>query len=146
MVTHQLQFLESVDQIVILSNGHVEAVGSYQTLRQSGLDFAKLLAEPAKGETGEENKKLRRSSSSDSKPQLNRLDSTSSMQSIEEAYEETENNMEVAEKRAKGSIGLQMYGKYFKASGGYLKLIVMIFFCITAQLLASAGDYYVNYW
>lgn len=54
--------------------------------------------------------------------------------------------MQVEEKRAEGSIGLKMYSKYFKASGGYFMFFVMMSFCVTAQLFASGGDYYVNYW
>lgn len=46
LVTHQLQFLEFVDQIVLLSNGKIESTGSYENLLQSGLDFSKLLAAP----------------------------------------------------------------------------------------------------
>lgn len=146
LVTHQLQFLQYVDQIIILSNGHVEAVGSYDNLRQSGLDFAKLLSEPGRDETGDESGTggLSRSRSGSAKKSLSRRNSDSSTNSLEE--EQGENQMEVGEKRSEGSIGLKMYAKYFKASGGFSMFFVMLMFCIVAQLLASGGDYYVNYW
>lgn len=143
LVTHQLQFLQYVDQIIILSNGHVEAVGSYDNLRESGLDFAKLLSEPGKDDTGDESG-LSRSRSGSVKKSLSRRNSDSSTYSLDE--EQAENQMEVDEKRGEGSIGLKMYSKYFKASGGFLMFFVMLMFCIVAQLLASGGDYYVNYW
>lgn len=143
LVTHQLQFLQYVDQIIILANGHVEAVGSYDNLRESGLDFAKLLSEPGKDETGDESA-LSRSRSGSARKSLSRRNSESSTYSLEE--ELVENQMEVGEKRAEGSIGLKMYAKYFKASGGFFMFFVMLMFCIVAQILASGGDYYVNYW
>lgn len=143
LVTHQLQFLQYVDQIIILANGHVEAVGSYDNLRESGLDFAKLLSEPGKEETGDESG-LSRSRSGSARKSLSRRNSESSTYSLEE--EQVENQMEVGEKRAEGSIGLKMYTKYFKASGGFFMFFVMLMFCVVAQILASGGDYYVNYW
>ncbi|KAF9409362.1 hypothetical protein HW555_011256 [Spodoptera exigua] len=44
LVTHQLQFLRDVDQIIILKNGTIAAAGNFDTLSASGLDFATLLA------------------------------------------------------------------------------------------------------
>lgn len=143
LVTHQLQFLQYVDQIIILANGRVEAVGSYDSLRESGLDFAKLLADPNKDEAGDEGS-LSRSRSGSSRMKLNRRNSEGSTYSLEDTA--LENNMQVEEKRAEGAIGLTMYSKYFKAAGGYFMFYVMVFFCVTAQILASGGDYYVTFW
>lgn len=142
-MTHQLQFLPYVDQIVILSNGRVEAVGTYDNLRESGLDFVKLLADTNETETDNEGPSLSRSRSG-SKKGLSRRSSELSTFSLEE--ESDASPMQVEEKRAEGSIGLKMYSKYFKASGGYFMFFVMMSFCVTAQLFASGGDYYVNYW
>lgn len=43
LVTHQLQFMEQADLIVIMDKGRISAVGSFESMRKSGLDFAKLL-------------------------------------------------------------------------------------------------------
>jgi len=43
LVTHQLQFLEDVSRIVLMENGRIQMEGSYETLIDSGIDFAKLL-------------------------------------------------------------------------------------------------------
>lgn len=144
LVTHQLQFLQYVDQIIILSNGRVEAVGSYDNLRDRGLDLVQIL-ETAKEETGSE-RALSRSRSGSGSIGLSRRSSIGSMYSLEEEALMEESPMEVEEKRAEGSIGLTVYAKYFKAGGGYLMFFIMVLFCITAQLLASGGDYFINYW
>lgn len=143
LVTHQLQFLQYVDQIVILSGGRVEAVGSYDNLRDRGLDLVEIL-ETAKEETGSESALSRSRSGSRRGLTGSRRSSMGSMYSLEE--EMLENPMEVEEKRAEGSIGLTIYAKYFKAGGGYLMFLIMVLFCVTAQLLASGGDYYIQYW
>lgn len=43
LVTHQLQFLKSVEQIILLDSGKVQARGTYTDLLASGIDFAQLL-------------------------------------------------------------------------------------------------------
>lgn len=143
-MTHQLQFLQYVDQIVILSNGRVEAVGSYDNLRDRGLDLVEIL-ETAKEETGSESALNRSRSGSRRSMMGSRRSSLGSMYSLEEELME-ENPMEVEEKRAEGSIGLRIYAKYFKAGGGFILFLIMFSFCILAQLLASGGDYYIQYW
>lgn len=140
LVTHQLQYLQQVDQIVIFKHGRVEAVGSYDALRETGLDFAKLLADPHKDEK-EENSMSR--SRSDSR--LQRQNSEGSQTSLD-ADQTEDNQMQVQEKRSEGSIGWSMYKSYFKAGGGFLLFNLMVLFCVTAQLLASGGDYFLTYW
>ena len=43
LVTHQLQFLQHANEIILLNNGKVESQGSYEKLLESGIDFAQLL-------------------------------------------------------------------------------------------------------
>lgn len=143
LVTHQLQFLPSVDQIIILNNGRVDAVGTYDNLRDSGLDFVKLLADTNETDTDNEGPALSRSRSG-SRKGLSRRSSELSTYSMEEDSEASP--MQVEEKRADGQIGWSIYSKYFQASGGCFAFVFMVFVCVLAQFLASAGDYYVNYW
>lgn len=60
--------------------------------------------------------------------------------------ENANNQAKIEQNRAKGSVGFKIYRKYFKAGGGLFTFIVTMIFCILSQLLASGGDYYVNYW
>ncbi|XP_055375264.1 probable multidrug resistance-associated protein lethal(2)03659 [Condylostylus longicornis] len=136
LVTHQLQFIQHADQIVILDHGKVKAVGSYDTLRESGLDFAELLEAP------EEEEVKRRMSVS--KLRL-RQNSETSINSLEEPDPE-HNQMQVAEMHQKGGIGLKLYGKYFKAGGGIFYVSFMLSICVLAQIFASGGDWFLSYW
>ncbi|KAF0749577.1 putative multidrug resistance-associated protein lethal(2)03659, partial [Aphis craccivora] len=43
LITHQVQHLSEVDQIVLMDNGNIITVGSYQDLKASSFDFTKLL-------------------------------------------------------------------------------------------------------
>ncbi|KAJ6635777.1 putative multidrug resistance-associated protein lethal [Pseudolycoriella hygida] len=140
LVTHQLQYLQHVDQIVILNHGRVEGVGTYDSLRETGLDFAKLLAAESKDDQ-EHDGSLQKSRSN---TKLNRQSSESSTTSLDEKGNESA--MQVEERSAEGAIGMSLYTKYFKAGGGFCFFYIMIVFCLMSQLLASGGDYFVSFW
>ncbi|XP_011185639.2 probable multidrug resistance-associated protein lethal(2)03659 [Zeugodacus cucurbitae] len=148
LVTHQLQFLEQADVIVIMDKGKVSAVGTYESMRRSGLDFAKLLVAPdlsadadsSNGAGGDADKKsLSRQNS------RQRQNSVSSMSSIAESAA-GEAPTQVQETREEGKIGWSLYTRYFTASGGYLLFSITMFFCVAAQILGSGGDFYLSYW
>ncbi|KAG0716160.1 Multidrug resistance-associated protein 4 [Chionoecetes opilio] len=45
LVTHQLQYLSSASQILVLKEGRVQAIGPYNQLVNSGIDFGSLISE-----------------------------------------------------------------------------------------------------
>lgn len=141
LVTHQLQFLEQADLILILDKGRISALGTYASMRDSGLDFAKLLTDPEKQDEGVTERSLSRQTSKTRQRQDSVISSNSLTESIVE-----ESPMQVQESREQGKIGLSLYKKYFGAGGGYFLFIVMLLFCLAAQILASGGDWFVSYW
>ncbi|KAJ9598064.1 hypothetical protein L9F63_026831, partial [Diploptera punctata] len=54
LVTHQLQFIKDADLIIILNNGGIENMGTFDEMQRSGLNFAKLLEEKEETEKEEE--------------------------------------------------------------------------------------------
>lgn len=148
VVTHQLQYLQSADQIVILEQGKIKAVGSYEHLIESGLDFAKLLADghPKNDDAETSDVNLSRSNSRSSK-QFNRELSETSLNSVDEkADEDNQDNKANEEKTESGQIGWGVYIAYLKAGGGICNFAIVLFLFIFAQILASGGDYFVTYW
>uniref|UniRef100_A0A3P9ASD7 Canalicular multispecific organic anion transporter 1 n=1 Tax=Maylandia zebra TaxID=106582 RepID=A0A3P9ASD7_9CICH len=55
LVTHGISFLPYVDEIVVLENGVISEVGSYETLRASGGTFSKFLDTYAKEQSNQRN-------------------------------------------------------------------------------------------
>ncbi|XP_030375917.1 probable multidrug resistance-associated protein lethal(2)03659 [Scaptodrosophila lebanonensis] len=141
LVTHQLQFLQHADQIVIMDKGKVSAVGSYDSLRESGLDFAKMLADPER----DEHEGRSRSRSGSQVGSSERRNSEQSLLSLADSVLD-ETPMQVQETQEEGRIGLSLYNKYFKAGGGFFAFFVMMAFCVLSQILASLGDYFLSYW
>ncbi|XP_014275661.1 probable multidrug resistance-associated protein lethal(2)03659 [Halyomorpha halys] len=138
LITHQLQYLDSVDQIVLLENGTVSAIGSNETLQKSGLDFTKLMSEKDQKEVVEE------------KPIIRTVESRhTSIQSLASSiYGEINKDfpVEVAEAQTKGSVSGRVYRAYLTAGGGCCKSLFIFFLCIFSQALASGGDYWITYW
>jgi ATP-binding cassette, subfamily C (CFTR/MRP), member 4 len=150
LVTHQLQYLPTADQIVLLENGEVKGVGTFDSLRDTGLDFAKLLPEEEQESKNENEKSFQRSgsrTSKGSKSSLKRYDSVSSTTSHETYTNENVNErVGYEEKRAEGSISWKYYLAYIKATGGYGIAFSVSFLFILAQISASGGDYFLTYW
>lgn len=100
LITHQLQYLQNVDQIIILERGRVKAVGTYDGLRDSGLDFAKLLANLEETDN-EREKSLSRSSSKN-------INQRRSSNSSAKSDDQIEDQKEVQEMKKEGTIGFSV--------------------------------------
>lgn len=159
LVTHQLQFLEHADQIVIMDKGKVTDMGTYDHMLKSGHDFAQLLAHrPAEEETADASpKNLQKQKSTEAEngkhgsvSRLNSVESRSSISSMDSSVAESlikeEQPKVVHESRSAEKIGWTMYQKYFAAGCGWFVFLLVVFFCIGTQVMASWGDYFLSYW
>ena len=50
LVTHQLQYLQEADEIIVLKQGKVEERGNFQHLLKNGMDFSSFLAQEGEDE------------------------------------------------------------------------------------------------
>ncbi|EDV31156.2 uncharacterized protein Dana_GF14689 [Drosophila ananassae] len=150
LVTHQLQFLEHADLIVIMDKGKITASGSYKEMLKSGLDFAQLLAEST--QNGEEDHGLDKANGLSRQSSTRSTDSSGDSASSQESL--VEKNKEppkpkggpVQESSSGGKIGLDMYKKYFSAGCGCVIFALLVLLCAGTQILASGGDYFLSYW
>lgn len=134
LITHQLQYLKDVDNIIILNNGAKEAEGSYQYLRTTGLNFASLLEEHAHEEQNESKS-----------VELQRMTSIQSMQSYNSEDEKNEPE-EFKEHRSSGKVSNKVYISYFRATGNVIFILFLLLLFILSQILCSLSDYFLTYW
>ncbi|XP_017069896.2 probable multidrug resistance-associated protein lethal(2)03659 [Drosophila eugracilis] len=148
LVTHQLQFLEHADLIVIMDKGKVSACGTYEEMLKSGQDFAQLLAESTQngGEDDADEKSSGYSQQASSISSGSAKGSSTSLESMVEKEKPKPSSVTVQESRSGGQIGLSMYKKYFSAGCGVIVFALLVFLCTGTQLLASGGDYFLSYW
>ncbi|XP_075235400.1 ATP-binding cassette sub-family C member 4-like [Lycorma delicatula] len=137
LITHQLQYLNNLENIVMLENGSVICNGNYQSLLTTGKYFAKLLT-AKKTESAE--------SETEHVVLINK--EHSSMQSIASSYDDKlqEEPPEMAEMRAIGNVGFNVYKEYLKASGSWFYVFLIFFHCCLTQLITSVADYWMAYW
>ena len=133
LVTHQLQFLEQADLLVIMEKGHIKAVGTYKDIQQTGLDFAQLLANEEENEIEMKKPRPRQTSVSSVDSNAESVDLDNAPRPVEESKEE-------------GKISWKLYRKYFGSSGGFFILTLLVVLCLATQVLASGSDYFLSYW
>ncbi|XP_016964680.2 probable multidrug resistance-associated protein lethal(2)03659 [Drosophila biarmipes] len=134
LVTHQQQFLQQADQILLMDKGQVSAVGTYESLLKEGFTMLRQTekepdADPEDASIYSNNHKLRRNSEK-------------SEHSIADSCPEIINT----ELQESGGISLSLYRKYFQAGGGFQSCFMMISCFVLAQGVISGGDYFLNYW
>ncbi|KAF7992271.1 hypothetical protein HCN44_001596 [Aphidius gifuensis] len=137
LVTHQVQFLDNVEKIIVLKDGAIQAEGSYKELIAQGVDFGRLLETPAEEDDSTISPSISAANS--------RHSSIASKRSLKISTTIENEPEEIAELRTKGKIGAKTYLAYFKAGGNCLIFSVM-FLCIATQIFISGGDYFINDW
>ncbi|KAH8278915.1 hypothetical protein KR018_011001 [Drosophila ironensis] len=158
LVTHQLQFLEQADLIVIMDKGRISAMGTYSSMKRSGLDFAQLLTAPNKTDDLLDEAELApgdggdllnvpsasRRGSKVSRPST-RNNSFTSLSSMAESMAQ-EAALQLQETRVEGKIGLGLYKEYLTSGSSWFMIFFMVFLCLATQILCSSADFFLAYW
>ncbi|XP_060850595.1 probable multidrug resistance-associated protein lethal(2)03659 [Rhopalosiphum padi] len=150
LITHQIQYLSSVDQIILMENANILAEGSYKELQSSGLDFTKLLK--SSEETTDSEIDDTKATINNSVEQLSNLSRQGSVGSVSSSIDENKLNgtraepIEVAETRSSGNVSRSIYLSYISAGGNAFTISFLLFICIFTQMLGTGGDYWISYW
>lgn len=130
-MTHQLQYLQLADQIIVMNDGRVEQKGTFDQLQAMGLDFMKLVkAADMKSKEAE-----RRKSSVQRKISMKC-----------EIRDDGDVSIDTQETMAKGRISSGMFFAYFKASKRPIMIILMMLIFLANQMISGSSDYFVAFW
>ncbi|EFX68457.1 ATP-binding cassette, sub-family C, member 4 [Daphnia pulex] len=143
LVTHQLQYLKDVDQILILKAGRVEAMGSYKEISNSGLDIAKTIEDE---EPDQEEDLTRSFSECEMKVQFQDVDQFRTLYVNVGDLLLQEKPAFAEESRSSGSVSLKVYWEYFRSGGSCIYLLLFTFTCLLTQILFSGSDYWLTLW
>ncbi|XP_027849228.2 ATP-binding cassette sub-family C member 4-like [Aphis gossypii] len=150
LITHQIQYLSSVDQIILMDKGNVLIEGSYDELQKSDLNFTKMLGSPIETTIVSRNESIKNNTNTNNRRiGYNRQVSIQSVTSSIEEFqfnEVQEQPVEVSENRTSGSVSKSVYSSYFFASGNSCKIFFFFIICILTQVLVSSGDFWLTYW
>ncbi|XP_026807194.1 probable multidrug resistance-associated protein lethal(2)03659 isoform X3 [Rhopalosiphum maidis] len=158
LITHQLQYLTNVDQIIVMENGKKIAEDSYKNLQESELNFTKMLGSLVEPIITNDNETITIGTRPNLRSQNSMYTRQVSVLSVTSAVEESNYNdvqvevvevvepIELAETRSFGNSGFSIYSSYFSAGGHKCKIILFLLICIFTQVLSSSGDYWITYW
>ena len=164
LVTHQLQYLQDADEIIVMKGGLMEDKGSFEHLQKNGMDFSSFLAKEEKEEADEtetETKERLRTLSvmSDTHSLLSELSQSNPNGNIgiQSVIDEENKNNEVTEKklehpkqvkeqRSTGAVKTSVYTKYFTSGAGWTGFIFMIVMNLITQAMYSGSDIWLSYW
>lgn len=134
-MTHQLQYLQLADQIVVMNNGSIEQKGTFNQLQALGLDFMKLLKT-----IDTEGKKIQTRQSEIIRQQSSIDDAKSDGDISNDA------SAEMHEARAKGGMSRGVFLAYFKASQKPIMITLMMLIFIITQIISGGSDYFIAFW
>ncbi|XP_031648386.1 multidrug resistance-associated protein 4 isoform X2 [Oncorhynchus kisutch] len=149
LVTHQLQYLQAANQILVLKEGHMVARGTYSELQRSGVDFTSLLKREEEGPQAPGAETESRSPRSRTLSQNSVVSHTSSIRSVKDGTEQLPAEpvqTVVEESRSEGTIGVGLYVKYLKAGANILVLIGVVLLQFLAQAAYILQDWWLAYW
>ncbi|XP_049853049.1 ATP-binding cassette sub-family C member 4-like [Schistocerca gregaria] len=170
LVTHQLQYVQGADNIVVLNKGRIEQQGSFGEILQSGVSFSKLLSS-SEEDGGTDPASMRRTEStrrsslahennfnrsmtvgSERSNMITYERNTSNSSKVNVIAEETgklhrdpaeqDNSEKVLDAKFRWSTIWQYYG----AAGGVGPLLSVVALLLIAQVITSGSDYVVTYW
>ncbi|KAI1289994.1 ATP-binding cassette sub-family C member 4 [Halotydeus destructor] len=126
LTTHQLQFLDRADQVVVLEGGKMVATGKYEELMREKVDFLAFL---------------------ETKKDESRKYSVDEEINIDDQLELSRKNyVEVDEKTQSGTVVGKVYWEYFR-SGSSAAIVILVFVSIiVAQWLYNYCDLWLTAW
>lgn len=134
-MTHQLQYLQLADQIIVMNNGKIEQKGTFDQLQALGHDFMKLVkAIDAKSKEAESRQSV-----------IQRQISIRAERNGVKADEDI-SPVETQETMAKGRISRGMFLAYFKASKKPAMIVLMMLIFLANQMISGGSDYFVAFW
>ncbi|XP_046373552.2 ATP-binding cassette sub-family C member 4-like isoform X2 [Haliotis rufescens] len=126
LVTHQLQYLRRADRIVVLREGSVFDVGTYDELEERGVDLATFL------ETEDKHAKDEVVSATDIEEKQMKI--ATAIQKEEQDVTES------------GAVGIQVYAKYLEAGYGVILGPIALLLGIATESVFSASNWMLAKW
>lgn len=129
LVTHQIQHLSKMENILVMSHGEIKAEGSYQELEKQDLPLLMPTESPQHDKSEIDEKAL-----------------ISLTKSAAKASEDETRPDEEKEAQEGGTVSLSVYKKYFKSIQSIPLVIFVLSLRVINQSIASFIDYFVAQW
>lgn len=157
LVTHQLQYLQNADKIMILKDSKVFACGTFIELRDRGVNFSSFVQRKPQHDNQQRHRVGSfRSRSISWTPSINSIDSNHGLHPLG-CFDEEQKKPEAETKKVEepnwlqetkqtGSIKFSVYWTYIKASKSLFAVAIAFLSIILSQALLQYSDIWVTEW
>lgn len=164
LVTHQLQYLEFCDEVLLLENGEIKEAGTHSNLMNAEGRYAQLIHNVQLEQNNEKKEYNSQIHTEPDDTKQNNLDepkrngiqnpafdmSDEKIKTVESFPKETtkgkKDQLVTQEVSQEGSVTWKTYHQYFKAAGGYI-MVVMIVLIFTLLVGSTAvSNWWLSYW
>ncbi|XP_022822572.1 multidrug resistance-associated protein 4-like [Spodoptera litura] len=142
LVTHQIHFLKAADYIVVLNEGRIENMGTFDELVSSGKEFSMMLAQLQEGKDKDAESVGSRSIEEKDKPALKTMISVNEGEELQEF--EAQKMKE--EERQSGNLRWEVISAYFRSGGNVCFILFALLVVVLATACAASVDYWVSFW
>jgi len=130
LTTHQVDFARSCENIVLMENGHVLGSGTYEELKQQGVDVDKVFG----------NKNNRNVEEQEEAPKPTNETTTTTTKKAQDDHEDNDNQEGADDKQLKKdqyavTVTWKTYWGLLKEMGGPIFYIVLLFTLITCEMV-----------
>ncbi|KAJ2946418.1 hypothetical protein O0L34_g12457 [Tuta absoluta] len=140
LVTHQVHFLNAVDQIVVLNEGTVENIGTYDEIAKTGKAFARLMNnDKNEGEQAD-------GDNADKRPSLKKATSLQHGASVKEDDDDRMEQTLAAEERASGTLKWDILQRYLSSVNSWCVVMSVLLALVVSQGAGTACDYWLSFW
>lgn len=109
LVTHQLQFLNRADKIVVLKDGQTVAIGSYEELCNSSMEFLAFL------DNQREEERRRKSMTKEKSLSIRGDSEDNEKEETKDQSKTSKTKVDRSEAKSGGTVSMHIYWQYFKA-------------------------------
>ncbi|KAI9345679.1 P-loop containing nucleoside triphosphate hydrolase protein [Obelidium mucronatum] len=139
LVTHQLQYVKGADNVVLLENGEIKAVGKYEIVMNTESSFSTLMKEFTE-QKGEEGSEMLGASS------LSKQEIAKDIVIEDETAKKGAPTEFVKEEAAKGTVDLAVYRDYFRAGSSWFSITVLVCALVLGNILLIITDWWLGQW
>ncbi|XP_015117545.1 multidrug resistance-associated protein 4 [Diachasma alloeum] len=141
LVTHQLQYINGSNEILLVEHGKLEKFRNYDELLSARSEYSKLLACNSTADPDSNNPEI-----ADRKASLHVETAASQIPQVPvdaAAAEEDDNGMEIAnslEKTSRGTVAGSIFINYLKSGNNWLLIVAVALFLVVTQVAVTSYD------
>ncbi|XP_014644056.1 PREDICTED: ATP-binding cassette sub-family C member 11 [Ceratotherium simum simum] len=143
LVTHQLQYLEFCDQIILLEDGKICEKGTHSELIQKQGRYGQLIQKMFREATQEV---LQDTAKRAEEPQVEGQAQTTCREEPLPDNAVLEHQLTQTEKMEEGSLRWSVYHHYIQAAGGYMVSVMVLLLMVVFIFIMTFNFWWLSYW